>query len=72
VAHPPRRPRVREAARQALGDLEPALDLGQHQHPGVGGQAPAVEGCMQRLAGDRRREGGPLVPFHGALHGGSE
>ena len=30
VVHPLRRPRVLEAARQALGDPEPALDLGQH------------------------------------------
>ena len=56
--HPLRRPRVLDAARQALGDAEPALDLGQHQHAGIRGQATAVEGGMHRLAGDRRREGG--------------
>ena len=47
-----------EAARQALGDPEPALDLRQQQHARVRGQATAVEGGAHRLAGDRRREGG--------------
>jgi hypothetical protein len=56
---------------QALGNPEPALDLGQHEHARARGQPTAVEGCAHRLAGDRWREGAPLVPFHGALHGGS-
>jgi hypothetical protein len=42
-----------EAARQALRDPEPALDRGQHQHVRVRGQATAVEGDPNRLAGDR-------------------
>ena len=33
VVHPPRCPRVLDAAGQALGDPEPALDLGQHSTP---------------------------------------
>jgi hypothetical protein len=51
VVDPPRRPRVRQAAGQALGDAEPALDLGQHEHAGIRGQATAVEGGAHRLAG---------------------
>jgi hypothetical protein len=38
-----RRARVLDAARQALGDPESPLDLGQDQHPAVRGQASAVE-----------------------------
>ena len=53
VVDPLRRPRVREAARQALGDPEPALDVRQHQHARVRGQPAAVEGDPHRLAGDR-------------------
>ena len=53
VPHPLGRPRVLDAARQPLGDAEPALDLGQHQHPGVRGQPAAVEGDVHRLAADR-------------------
>jgi hypothetical protein len=53
VVHPLRRPRVGEAARQALGEPEPTLDLGQHQHPGIRGQAATVEGDVNRLALDR-------------------
>jgi hypothetical protein len=56
---------------QALGNAEPALDLGQHQHAGVRRQPAAVEGSTHQLARDRRREGVPIIPFHGALHGGS-
>ncbi len=44
--------RVLEAARQAIGDPEPTLDLGQHQHPGVRGQPAAVEGEVHGLAAD--------------------
>jgi hypothetical protein len=69
--HPLRRPRVLDAARQALGDGEPTLDLGQHEHARVRGQATAVEREGDRLAGSQRREGAPFVPFHDALHGGS-
>jgi hypothetical protein len=53
VADPLRCARVGEAAGQALGDAEPALDLGQHQHPGVRGHAATVEGDVNRLAADR-------------------
>ena len=68
----PRAPeRVRDAVGQALSDAEPALDLRQHQDPGIGSQASTVEGAMDCLAGDRRREGASLVPFHNALRGGS-
>jgi hypothetical protein len=45
-----RRPRVRDATRQALGEPEPTLDLGQHQHARVRGKAPTVEGDVHRLA----------------------
>jgi hypothetical protein len=70
MVHPRWRSRVREAPGQALRDCEPALDLGQHQYARVRGQAAAVEGSMYRLAGDRRREDGPLVSFHDALQDG--
>jgi len=53
VLHPLGRPRVLEAARQALGNVEASLDLGEHQHPAVRGQAPGVERDLHRLAGDR-------------------
>ena len=53
MAHPLGRSRVVDAACQALGDAEPALDLRQHQHPGIRSQPTAVEGGMQHLAGDR-------------------
>jgi hypothetical protein len=61
---------VWEATRQALGDAEPALDLGQHQNTGVGGQPSAIEGDAHRLAANRRRQGGALVSFHRTLRGG--
>ena len=47
------RPWVLDAARQPIGHTELALDLGQHQHPGVRGQTAAVKGNKQRLAADR-------------------
>ena len=53
VADPLGRARVLDAARQPLGEAEPPLDLGQHQHPGVRGQPAAVEGDVHRLAADR-------------------
>jgi hypothetical protein len=53
VADPLGRPRVLDAARQALGQAEPPLDLRQHQHPGIRGQPAAVEGQVHRLAADR-------------------
>jgi len=71
VGHPLRRPRVLDAACQALRDPESAIDVRQHNHACVRGQATAVEGGLHHLAGDRRREGAPLVLFHGALRGGS-
>ena len=55
--HPLRRPRVRDATCQALGDAEPALDVRHHQHTPVRGQATAVEGDPHAFAGDRRRAG---------------
>ena len=33
--------------------------------------AASIEGGTDGLAGDRRRKGASLVPFHDALHGGS-
>ena len=48
-----RRSRVVEAAGQAIGDAEAALDLAQRQHAAVGGQPPAVEAGDQGLAADR-------------------
>jgi hypothetical protein len=53
MPYPLGRPRVVEAARQALGQAEPPLDLRQHQQPGIRGQAAAVEGDVNRLATDR-------------------
>ncbi len=50
---PLRGARVREAARQALGDPEPAVDLGQDQDAAVRGQPAAVEGDVKGLAGHR-------------------
>jgi hypothetical protein len=66
VAHPLRCPRVGEAAREPLGDPEPALDLRQRQHAGIRGQAAAVEGGVHALAGD----GGRAGSNHGTLHHG--
>jgi len=48
-----RRPRAIEAAGQALGDAEAALDLAQRQHAAIAGQTPAVEASGQRLAANR-------------------
>jgi hypothetical protein len=53
VANALGRPWVLDAARQPIGHTELALDLGQHQHPGVRGQTAAVKGNKQRLAADR-------------------
>jgi hypothetical protein len=52
VPDPLRRPRVRDAARQPLGNAEPALDLGQHQHTAIRGQPPAVKRDLHGLAAD--------------------
>ena len=71
VVNTVRRPRILDAAGQALGDAEPALDVRQRQHARVRGQATAVEREDDRLAGSQRREGAPFVPFHDAFHGGS-
>jgi hypothetical protein len=53
MGHPPRVAGTLDAAREAIGDAEPALDLRQHQHPGIRGQPAAVERDMYRLAADR-------------------
>jgi hypothetical protein len=53
VPDPLRRPRILEAARQALGNVEASLDLGEHQNPAVRGQPAGVEAELHRLAGDR-------------------
>ena len=52
VPHPLGRPWIGDAAGQPLGDPELALDLGQHQHAGIRGQPTAIEGNVNRLAGD--------------------
>ena len=44
------RPRIGNAASQPLGDLEPPLNLRQHQHDTSRGQPSAVEGEVNRLA----------------------
>ena len=41
------------AARQTLADPKPPIDLGQQQNAGVGGEAAAIEGGVNRLAGNR-------------------
>jgi hypothetical protein len=48
-----RHPRVAQAARQSIGHAQPLLDLAKQQQPAVGGQAPAVETRVHRLAGNR-------------------
>jgi hypothetical protein len=53
VPYPLRCARVGEAARQALREPEPTLDLGQERHPGIRGQPAAVEGDVDRLAANR-------------------
>jgi hypothetical protein len=53
VLDPRRRARIRDAARQPLGDPEAALDLGQQQNTAVRSQAPGVEAEVHRLADDR-------------------
>jgi len=57
VLDPIRRPRVLDAAGQTLGDAEPTLDLGQHQHAAVGGQTAGVEGDLDWLAAHGRQAG---------------
>jgi hypothetical protein len=52
MPRPPWRPWIGDAASQPLGDAEPPLDLGQHQHAGIRSQPPAVESKMNRLARD--------------------
>jgi hypothetical protein len=54
-----------------LGGPEPALDPDQYERARARDQPAAVGGGAHRLARDRQREGAPLVPFLGALHGGS-
>jgi hypothetical protein len=46
-------PRVGNAARQALGKAEPALDLRQQQNTAIRGQPAAIERDVHRLAFDR-------------------
>jgi hypothetical protein len=62
---------VLPAYRPRFAEPEPTLDVRQQQHAGIGGQATAVEGGPDHLAGDRARKGGPIVPFHDALRVGS-
>jgi hypothetical protein len=50
VPHPLGRSRIGDAAGQPLGDPEPPLDLGQHQHAGIRGQPTPIEGEVNRLA----------------------
>jgi hypothetical protein len=50
MLNPPRRPRGLDAARQALGEAELALDLRQHQNPAVRGQPTGIN--LNRLTGD--------------------
>ncbi|ALJ36351.1 hypothetical protein FE88_28565 [Azospirillum brasilense] len=45
--------RVLYAARQALADPKPPIDRGQQQNAGVGGETVAIEGGVNRLAGNR-------------------
>jgi len=52
VLDPIRRPRIRYAAGQPLGDPEAALDLGEEQNTAVRGQPPGVERDLHRLAGN--------------------
>jgi hypothetical protein len=67
-----RRPRVLDAAGEALRDPEPALDVREQQDAGIRGQVTAVEGGTHRFAGDGRWEDVALVAFHEALRGDSE
>ena len=53
VLDPLRRPRVLDAARQALGNVEPALDLGEHQNAAVRSQTTGIERHLYGLAADR-------------------
>jgi hypothetical protein len=53
MAHPLRRPRVLDAARQPLGQAELARDLRQQQHPRIRRQPTAVEPGKHGLAADR-------------------
>jgi hypothetical protein len=52
VAHPLGCARILDAARQPIGETEPALDLGEHQDARVRRHPAAVEGDVDRLAGD--------------------
>ena len=52
VLDPLGRPRILEAARQALANAEAALDFGQNQNTAVRGQPSGVEGDVHRLAGE--------------------
>jgi hypothetical protein len=49
---PLRRPRIVDAAGQALGDAEAPLDLRQEQNPAVRGQPPGIERDLHGLAGN--------------------
>jgi hypothetical protein len=48
-----RRAGIFDASRQSLGDLEPALDLGQQHNAAIRGQPAAIETGDNRLAADR-------------------
>jgi hypothetical protein len=67
MPHPLGRPWILEAAGQALGDPQLALDLGEHQHARVRGQTATVEGDTHRLpeTGDRSGKGGACSAMAG-------
>ena len=52
VLDPIRRPWILDAARQAIGNTEPALDLGEDQNAAVRGQPAGVKGDLHRHAGN--------------------
>lgn len=45
--------RILDAARQTLADVQPPIDLGQQQDASIGGETAAIEGGVNRLAGNR-------------------
>ena len=53
VPDPIRITRVGQTLRQALGDAQTALDLGQHQDAGIRGQPATIESHVNRLARNR-------------------
>ena len=53
MADPAGLPVIGNAGRQPPADIQPPLDLAQHQDAGIRGQAPAVEGGFNGLARNR-------------------